>query len=209
MENTKLKAAMQGDIHDNERDEQRLQPDEAILELPNVHDIPGQEHINPPKFREFADVTISSDDEEGIGIVGFDDDEDDLNIDTSITNDDTEITDDPHGPNTDDSKKSNSKNEVASTVDEDDLDNEDADVTEEEKELLARTADSMDGEDDTDRRNATLDNTDDDGELLNEQNDASGDDLDIPGSTDDDDDEILGEEDEENNSYGLGGDRKD
>lgn len=49
-----------------------------------------------------------------------------------------------------------------------------------------------------------LDNTDNDGELLNEKSgadDLSGGDLDIPGSEDDDYDKETGEEDEENNGY--------
>ncbi len=70
------------------------------------------------------------------------------------------------------------------------------------------------GEDEEERNlhAAELDNTDDDGELLNEN--ASGDitsgsELDVPGSEYDDDDEQLGEEDEENNSYSISGEKKD
>ena len=85
----------------------------------------------------------------------------------------------------------------------------DSNVTELEKELLSRTDESMSGIDDEDRRNLMLDNKDFDGELLNEKDDVSGDDLDIPGANDDDDEEAIGEEDEENNSYSLGGDRQD
>ena len=50
---------------------------------------------------------------------------------------------------------------------------------------------------------ATLDNTDDDGEKLNESSDMSGKDLDVPGSEDDNANEEIGEEDEENNSYSI------
>jgi hypothetical protein len=46
-------------------DEKKLQPDEATLNLPEVKDIPGQEHVKPPPLGELADTTISSDDEEG------------------------------------------------------------------------------------------------------------------------------------------------
>ena len=59
-------------------------------------------------------------------------------------------------------------------------------------------------EDEIELDNAKLDNTDEDGDLLNEKSsadDASGNDLDIPGSEDDDADEAIGEEDEENNGY--------
>jgi hypothetical protein len=149
------------DIADSERDEQYLKSEEATIDLPDVKDIPGQEHIHVPKMKEFIDTTISSDDEEGVGV--FDDDTSDA----------------------------------------------DADVTDEEKELLDRSTDSMAGEDDEDRRKSMLDNKDEDGDPLNENVEVSGDDLDVPGAGDDDDNEEIGEEDEENNSYSLGGDRKD
>jgi hypothetical protein len=91
---------------------------------------------------------------------------------------------------------------------EDELDTE-TNVTEEERELLSRTDESMSGIDDEDRRNLMLDSKDFDGDPLNEKDDVSGQDLDVPGAQDDDENEDLGEEDEENNSYSLGGDRKD
>ena len=59
-------------------------------------------------------------------------------------------------------------------------------------------------EDELELKNAQLDNTDEDGDLLNEESsadDASGNDLDIPGAEDDDANEEIGEEDEENNGY--------
>jgi hypothetical protein len=59
-------------------------------------------------------------------------------------------------------------------------------------------------EDEIELNNAKLDNTDEDGDLLNEQSsadDATGEDLDIPGAGLDDADEAIGEEDEENNGY--------
>jgi len=52
------------DLPDSPRDEERLKPDEAILDLPEVKDIPGQEHITVPPLGELGDVTASSDDEE-------------------------------------------------------------------------------------------------------------------------------------------------
>ena len=84
-----------------------------------------------------------------------------------------------------------------------DINNEipDTDITPEERALLDAA-----GEDDEERglHRAELDDTDDEGELLNEVTSASdktGRDLDVPGSGDDDDMEDIGEEDEENNSY--------
>jgi hypothetical protein len=71
--------------------------------------------------------------------------------------------------------------------------------------------DSTDSEDHNLRR-AALDNTDNDGDPLNEESfdeDVSGDDLDIPGADEDDDNEAIGEEDEENNIWSLEGERED
>lgn len=161
MSNNKDHVRISKDITDPERDIERMKPEVITMDMPDVEDIPGQEHIHVPKMKEFHDTTISSDDEEGKGI--FDDEE--------------------------------AKSET--------------NVSEEEKELLSRTEDSMSSIDDEDRRNLMLDNKDLEGDLLNEQNDVSGDDLDIPGEEGDDTDEEIGEEDEENNSYSLGGDRKD
>ena len=83
------------------------------------------------------------------------------------------------------------------------------DVSPEEKELLERTVNSQGGKDDEGLNKSLLDNVDEDGEALNEENEFSGKDLDVPGSEADDANEELGEEDEENNSYSLGGDRHD
>ena len=56
------------DMNESKRDKERLQPDEATINLPDVKDIPGQENVHVPKLREMEDTTISSDDEEGVGI---------------------------------------------------------------------------------------------------------------------------------------------
>jgi len=77
---------------------------------------------------------------------------------------------------------------------------------------LEEAANDMPTEDDMNLRRAALDNTDNEGILLNEESfnrNISGSDLDVPGSEDDDLDEETGEEDEENNSYSLGGDNHD
>jgi|SRR5882672_6445688 len=83
----------------------------------------------------------------------------------------------------------------------------DADVTPQERKVLEdidyRKAES----EDQPLIEGQLDNTDDDGDPLNEDDDdLSGDDLDVPGSEDDNLDEELGEEDEENNDYSLSDD---
>src|SRR4051812_15739968 len=54
-----------GDIHDSRKDAEKMKPEESTINLPDAEDIPGQEHVRPPKMMEFADTTISSDDEEG------------------------------------------------------------------------------------------------------------------------------------------------
>ena len=85
-----------------------------------------------------------------------------------------------------------------------------ADITPEDIWMLESSGQNMDTEDGRNLINSALDNTDADGDPLNEDgsavNDLSGGDLDVPGSSDDDADEMIGEEDEENNFYSLGGD---
>src|SRR5688572_1594323 len=78
------------------------------------------------------------------------------------------------------------------------------DITPEELSLLDDSINNVDDGDDADLKRSALDNTDEDGELLNEgsmADDISGEDLDVPGSEADDDNEMIGEEDEENNAY--------
>jgi hypothetical protein len=60
------------DFPDNQHDLDRMKSETAILDLPEVKDIPGQEHIKVMPFGELADTTISSSDEEGAGILDFD-----------------------------------------------------------------------------------------------------------------------------------------
>jgi hypothetical protein len=86
----------------------------------------------------------------------------------------------------------------------------DADVTDEDLQLLNAADQNMDTRDSINLQQASLDNIDDEGDPLNEQSslnrDMAGEDLDVPGSGADDDNERIGEEDEENNYYSLGGD---
>lgn len=80
------------DLQDSQRDQEQLKPDEANIDLPEVKDILGQEHIHPPALGELADTTISSADEEGEGLV--DDNEDDpygLNKEEPSQNDNTSL----------------------------------------------------------------------------------------------------------------------
>jgi hypothetical protein len=86
---------------------------------------------------------------------------------------------------------------------------DDSNVTDEEKELLQQTSESMASKDDIDLRRGILDDRDLEGEPLNEGEGVSGKDLDVPGQEADDANEEIGEEDEENNEYSLGGDSHD
>ena len=152
------------DLQDSPQDQQKMQREEFEIEMPDVSDIPGQEHIRVAPLGELADTTISSDDEEGVGIL------DDVN--------------------------------------EDELDDT-SNVSTEERQDLEDSADVTDGEDASNLQRARLDNTDEDGDELEESYDVSGSDLDIPGAELDDQNEEIGAEDEENNTYGIGSDDND
>ena len=139
-----------------EQDPKKAQPkDPDTIDLPDVKDIPGQEHIRPPRLKGLSDTTISSSGEEG----------------DAIFNDDDELLD------------------------------EDSNISPEELELLDSAGDD-DPDDENIRRNR-LDEVDADGDPLNEGDPLGGDDLDVPGADDDDADEAIGEEDEANNSYSV------
>ena len=62
------------DLAESQRDKELLKPDEGTLNLPEVKDIPGQEHVRPFLPAEMADTTISSADEEGSGLLDTDED---------------------------------------------------------------------------------------------------------------------------------------
>src|SRR5580692_1088375 len=58
--------------------------DKTTMDLPEVSDIPGQEHIKPPRLGELADNTASSADEEGDDVLE-DDDELDLGKGSNVS----------------------------------------------------------------------------------------------------------------------------
>jgi hypothetical protein len=62
------------DLPESKRDKELLKPDEANLDLPEVKDIPGQEHVRPLPPGEMADTTISSSDEEANELLDTDED---------------------------------------------------------------------------------------------------------------------------------------
>ena len=85
-------------------------------------------------------------------------------------------------------------------------DDMDANISPEERSLLDESIENSMTQDNLELKHSSLDSTDEDGELLNENStafDVSGKDLDIPGAEDDDANEEIGEEDEENNIYSL------
>lgn len=75
------------DLKDSPRDAEKLRPEETTIDLPEVRDIPGQEHIHVPPLGELADTTISSDDEEGAGLLDDLNDPDDTSIRTGTRGD--------------------------------------------------------------------------------------------------------------------------
>lgn len=81
---TRQNALMAEDIHDSPEDEEKMKTETVTIDLPDVSDIPGQENIVVPVIGEMADTTISSDDEEGLGL--FDDDDKDEDTDLVMGN---------------------------------------------------------------------------------------------------------------------------
>jgi hypothetical protein len=59
---------------------------EIKIDMPEVKDIPGQEHVRPPRIREMEDTTASSAGEEGEGILDDLNKEDPLDIDQTESN---------------------------------------------------------------------------------------------------------------------------
>lgn len=78
MENnsTKTRNSNLGDLPDSAKDAARIKPETTTIDLPDVEDIPGQEHVIPLSLGEMGDVTASSADEEGDVLCDDDIDED-------------------------------------------------------------------------------------------------------------------------------------
>lgn len=72
---TKKKKKFNSDLEESERDKKYVNQEEFSIEIPDVKDIPGQEHIRPPKLNEMIDTTASSADEEGERIFSDEEDE--------------------------------------------------------------------------------------------------------------------------------------
>jgi hypothetical protein len=63
------------DLPDSKEDQEKLQPEESFIDLPDVKDIPGQEFVKAPPAGALGDTTISSDDEEGRSVFERDDED--------------------------------------------------------------------------------------------------------------------------------------
>jgi len=84
------KPSVKTDLADSADDKKHMQPDKGTLDLPDVRDIPGQEHVRPLPAGEMADITASSDDEEGKGL--FKDDPDAIDqFNSNVTKDEREL----------------------------------------------------------------------------------------------------------------------
>ena len=163
------------DMQDSQSDLERLKQDTSFVMLPDVSDIPGQEHITSAgPMGEMSDVTASSDDEEGIR-KGAD-----------IINEEDEV-------------------EIVMGTE--------ADVTDEDLILLGAKEQDMDLGDDELIAQEGLDDTDFDGESLNEAPAdvfSTGDDLDVLGAeANDNPTDAMSQGDEENDYYSLGSDDND
>ena len=114
----------------------------------------------------------------------------------------------PHYPDNEDVMRNIKVDDEELDMDNDIVMGTEADVTQEDIELLDHAEENMNTADDVNLIKSGLDHVDADGDPLNEDgaDDFTGDDLDVPGS---ELDEKAGEEDEENNYYSLGGDDKE
>lgn len=80
LEKNKMESLLKQDIQDSPHDQELIQPEVVTIDLPDISDIPGQEHVVPPTLGELADTTISSKDEEGSDIFDEQNEEKDLGL---------------------------------------------------------------------------------------------------------------------------------
>ena len=150
--------------------------DKNTIDLPEVSDIPGQEHIRAPRLGELADSTASSADEEGDDIL--EDEDDDLRLDgrSNVSKDEKAMLG-SIDRRRDDSEDASLRTGLLDSTDEDgtplneksfgnerndDLSADDLDVPGEDE------ADEMPGEEDEENEDYSLsDNNDDDDREIN------------------------------------------
>ncbi|MEX6687782.1 hypothetical protein QTN47_09775 [Danxiaibacter flavus] len=82
----KKETTPKNDLQDSPSDNKKMQQDETTLDLPEVKDIPGQEHVRPMPFNEMKDTTPSSADEEAEELLS------DVNEDDEVEDDDSNVT---------------------------------------------------------------------------------------------------------------------
>jgi hypothetical protein len=109
------------DLPESIRDKELLKPDEATLDLPEVKDIPGQEHVRPLPPGEMADITPSSSDEEANDLL---DTNEDILLDKNlnVTNSERDLL--------------QRSSESMATLDDDQLTKAELDMTDDEGTLL-------------------------------------------------------------------------
>ncbi len=71
------------------KDKSTEDPKSFMIDMPEVKDIPGQEHVKPPRMSEMVDSTPSSSDEEGEGVL---DELDSDNEEELFDDTDTDVT---------------------------------------------------------------------------------------------------------------------
>jgi hypothetical protein len=140
------------------RNREKLAQDESYMELPEMKDIPGQEHIhNAGVPGEMADTTISSDDEEGIrdgkDLLSGEDEEVEIVMGTEadVTKEDLALLGDPDADNDMDD------DELVLNTKLDDIDDEGDPLNESGSDASGRDLDIPEGEDD-DEGNADEEN---------------------------------------------------
>jgi hypothetical protein len=91
-----MKSKKKTDLPDSEKDKKHFKSEDFEIDLPDVKDIPGQENIHVPSLGEFADITLSSADEEGAGILDNPDEPDDISnqLNANVTKDERKVLDD-------------------------------------------------------------------------------------------------------------------
>ncbi|GAB3417820.1 hypothetical protein [Niabella aquatica] len=79
------------DLPDSEKDKKELRPDKAVIDLPDIEDIDGQENVKPPESSQAENLTIASDDEEGIGVIDVDETDQLTNNISDVTQEEREL----------------------------------------------------------------------------------------------------------------------
>jgi hypothetical protein len=89
MTNNRLegRSSLPGDLPDSKEDSEKLGSEETFIDLPDVKDIPGQEFVNAPPLGSLGDTTIASDDEEGVGVFGREDEASNRGTDFNVSRD--------------------------------------------------------------------------------------------------------------------------